>query len=63
LVKGLELSRDTGTATTPSGVCAGDVSKMEAVRDGWHCIERALPGDADREQVRRTSDVFTEERQ
>jgi hypothetical protein len=36
---------------------------MEAVRDGWHCIERALPGDADREQVRKTSDVFTEERQ
>jgi hypothetical protein len=33
----------------PRSATAGSCGRREAVRDGWHHIERASPGDADRD--------------
>lgn len=42
-----DLARNWDTTKAGSRLAWGDA--REAVRDGWHYIERAVPGDADRD--------------
>lgn len=42
-----DLARNWDTTRAGSRLAWGDA--REAVRDGWHYIERAMPGDADRD--------------